>query len=554
VSGLWDKLGDAGRSLRDVFANPAMRRIQLAFAGSIVGDWAYAVAVALYAWEQGGPTAVGVLGVVRYVSLAVATPFTSMLGDRFPRRLVMISSDAIRAVIVLGAAAIIEADGPALAVYALAIVAAICGSPFRSAQASLLPELATDARELSAANVASSTVESVGFFAGPALAGTLLAFADIPTVYLFNALTFVWSAALVLGVRVPAREEAQPTAEEPERESFIAEASAGYRVIFGNRNLRLLIGLYCLQTIVAGASLVFTVSIALDLLDLGKSGLGFLNATLGIGGLVGGFVALVLAQRGRLARDFGAGVVLWSAPLLLPAAWPALGPAVACMVLLGLANSVVDVNAYTILQRLTPENVMARVFGAMESAVIGGMALGALLMPLLITTIGIRWGLAVVGGGVSVLVVAGTAGLRKIDVVALAPANVELFRRMSVFEMLPEPTLERLVLASKRAEARAGQVVIQEGDRGDLFYAIESGTVEVTKEGRHVAELGPGDYFGEIALLRDVPRTATVTATSACVFQSLERSDFIPAVTGHGGAAEAAETEITSRLRMLSMS
>src|SRR5262245_20859810 len=154
--GLREKLADAGRSLREVFANPGLRRIQLAFAGSIIGDWAYAVAVALYAFEQGGPTAVGVLGVIRYLALAVATPFTSMLGDRFPRRVVMISSDSVRAVLVLGAAAVIKADGPAMAVYALAIVTAASGSPFRSTQASLLPQLATDAGELAAANVASS--------------------------------------------------------------------------------------------------------------------------------------------------------------------------------------------------------------------------------------------------------------------------------------------------------------------------------------------------------------------------------------------------------------
>jgi MFS family permease len=548
---LRDKIADAGRSLQQVFANPGLRRIQLAFAGSIIGDWAYAVAVALYAFQQGGATAVGVLGVIRYLSLAFATPLTSMLGDRFPRRLVMISSDALRAVLVLGAAAVIKADGPSIAVYALAIVTAVCGSPFRSAQASLLPQLATDAGELAAANVASSTIESVGFFAGPALAGLLLTFASIPVVYTFNALTFLWSAALVLGVRVSMREGERSPEEERDRGSFIAEASAGYRTILRDRDLRLLIGLYCGQTVVAGASLVFTVSMALDLLDLGKSGLGFLNATLGIGGFVGGFVALLLAQRGRLARDFGAGVVLWSAPLLLPAISPTLGAAVGCMVLLGLANSIVDVNGYTILQRLTPKAVMARVFGAMESAVIGAMALGALLMPLLISTIGIRWGLATIGTGVTVLVLACARGLRRIDTIALAPPNLELFRRISLFELLPEPTLERLAVASVRVETKAGDVLIHEGERGDVFYAIEDGTVEVTKGGRHIAYLGAGDYFGEIALLRDVPRTATVTAITDGALQSLERGEFIPAVTGHGGSLQAAETEMTTRLAML---
>jgi MFS family permease len=551
VAGFLEKLTDAGRSLKSVFANPGLRRVELAFAGSIIGDWAYAVAVALYAFEHGGPTAVGVLGVVRYLSLAFVTPLTSALADHYPRRLVMISSDAIRAALVFAAAALVGTHGPPIGVYALFIAAAVCGSPFRSAQASLLPQLAREPGELAAANVASSTVESVGFFAGPALAGILLSVTGIPVVYVFNAITFLWSAALVFGLRVPASEAPPPVAADRARESFVSQMSAGFRVIIGDRNLRVLVGLYCGQTVVAGASLVFTVSIALDLLNLGRSGLGFLQATLGIGGLVGGFVALVLAQRGRLARDFGIGVVLWSAPLLLVAMWPTLGAAIAAMVLLGLANSVVDINGSTIIQRLSPEDVMARVFGAMYSAVIGSMAVGSALMPLLIKTIGLRLGLVVIGGGVSGLVLFGARGLRRIDVVALAPPSLELLRRVSLLAMLPEPTLERLARATVRVEAEAGDVIIREGEVGDRFYVIESGTVEVTKAGRHIAELGPGDYVGEIALLRDVPRTADVTATSPCVLQAFDRAHFIPEVTGHGGTLEAAEKAVTTRLAML---
>jgi MFS family permease len=551
VTKLRDKVADAGRSLASVFRNPGLRRLELAFTGSIVGDWAYAVAVALYAFEHGGATAVGVLGVIRYVSLAVVTPITSTFGDRYPRRLVMISSDTIRAVLVLAAAALIATDSPAIAVYTLAIVTAVCGSPFRSSQAALLPQLARDPIELSAANVASSTVESIGFFAGPALAGLLLAVASIPVVYVFNAITFMWSAGLVLGLRVPPREGESAADAAPQRGSFLSEASAGYRAILGDRNLRLLVGLYCGQTVVAGASLVFTVAIALDLLDIGRSGLGFLDATLGIGGLVGGFLALVLAQRGRLARDFGIGVAVWSAPLLLVAASPTIEAAVAVMILLGLANSVVDVNAYTILQRITPEGTMARVFGAMESAVIGGMALGALLMPAFINTIGLRWGLVVVGSSVSVLVVFGMRGLHRIDLATQPPSSLGLLRGVPLLALLPEPTLEGLARATVRVTAEPGDVVIREGDHGDRFYVIESGGVEVTKEGRHVTNLGPGEFVGEIALLRDVPRTATVTATSASVFQALDRAHFVPAATGQGEFLEAAEIAITTRLAML---
>src|SRR4051812_17248990 len=181
MGGLWERVADAGRSLRDVFRNPGLRRVELAFAGSIVGDWAYNTAVALYAYEHGGPTAVAVVAVGRYVLRALVTPFASVLGDRYPRRRVMIGSDATAALIVGLSAILIAADANRFAVFALMIVSAAAVSPFRSAQASFLPQLANDVEELAAANVASSTIESLGFLCGPALAGLLLVFASVST-------------------------------------------------------------------------------------------------------------------------------------------------------------------------------------------------------------------------------------------------------------------------------------------------------------------------------------------------------------------------------------
>jgi MFS family permease len=559
MTGLREKMADAGRSLREVFRNPGLRRLQLAWAGSIVGDWAYGTAFAVYAYQQGGPTAVGVVAVVRYVLRALVTPFTAMLGDRYPRRLVMIGSDATAAVLILVGAILIASGADPYAVYALAIVTSLAVSPFRPAQASFLPELANSPEELAASNVASSTIESVGFLAGPAIAGALLAFASISTVYVFDAVTFAWSALLVLGIRrsmVKTVAEPKPPAadvseEKEQTPGFLASALAGFAVILENRELRILAGLFCAQTVVAGASVVFEVSIALGLLGLDQSGLGYLNATLGIGGLIGGFVALVLVQRGRLARDFGIGVFFWSAPLLLVAAWPSVTTAVLMMVLLGVANSVVDINGFTIIQRITPEETMSRVFGALESAFIGGMAVGALLMPLLISIAGVRWGLFVIGASVAVIVLVSGRALQRIDTVALVPPGLELLRRVSLLAVLPEPILDRLARSLVRVEAAEGEVIIREGDEGDLFYIVESGSVSVTKQGRHVVTLGPSDYVGEIALLRDVPRTATVTALEPTVLQSLAREQFIPALTGQGEFHDVADAAIAARLAML---
>ena len=542
MAGLWEKLGESGAALRRVFRNPGLRRLNLAFAGSIIGDWAFGLVISLYAYQRGGPTVLGIVGVVRYLTMAVMAPMLATLADRYRRKYVMLSADIVRAGLVAATAVVVASGGPALAVYVLATVTVVLGTAFRPAQAALLPSLAQDPAELTAANVAASTIESVGFFAGPALAGFLQFSIHRGTLQqiLLDAATFLWSAALIVGLQVA--DQAPKTAREDQ--SFVTETTAGFRTIFADRDLRLLMMLFFAQTVVAGASLVFTVAIALRLLDIGQSGVGMLGAMTGIGGIVGGFLALVLAARKRISIDFGVGVILWAAPLVIVAVWPTLAAAIGAMVLIGLGNSLVDVNAFTILQRIVPDEVMGRVFGAVESTLVAGMAVGALLMPLLIATIGLRGGLAIIGVSVTGLVVAGVAGLNRIDTTVLAPPKLPLVAANEILGPLPEGVQERLARALQPVTVAAGETVCREGDVGDRFYLIESGVAEVTAAGQTVNRLGPGDCFGEIALLRDVPRQATVRAVEALLLQALERDVFIAAVTGHGEANRRAESTI----------
>ncbi|MCO8129468.1 MFS transporter [Acidimicrobiia bacterium EGI L10123] len=574
-------------AITDVFRNPGLGRVNLALGGSETGDWAYGVAVSIYAYLEGGATTVGVLGVVRFVSAAIASPLTSTLADRGDRKRIMVGADLVRFVLVALATLVVAVDGPALAVYAAAVLATLTSTAFRPAQASIIPQLARHPDELTAANVASSTIESLASFLGPAIAGVLLAVAGLEVVFAFNAVTFLWSAAVLARLEVPDAETGddagagpppstappEPTPalvgasepvdvlvepnvaidlepvsavladalDEPAKESFLTEASQGFRTIWRSPDLRVVVGVYSAQTVVAGASLVFTVAVALDLLGLGESSVGILDASLGVGGMVGAVVALVLAQRGSLARDFGFGVFAWAAPLLLVAAVPELWAALVAMVLIGLANAVVDVNAFTVLQRLVPDEVMGRVFGAMESALIGAMAIGSLAMPLLIVTVGLRPGLVIVGGVVCLIAVAAMPRLRHVDAVALAPAGLDSLRSLSMLAPLPLRVLERLARSSEVHRFAAGATIFAEGDDGDRFYVIEEGEVAVSIGREEVGRLVAGGCFGEIALLRDVPRTATVRALTDVRCRSLSQDVFVPAVTGHGGARAQAE-------------
>ena len=545
VGGLRQRVAMATAAFGDVFRTPSLRRVQLAWAGSVLGNWSYVIALGVYAYDQGGAAAVGLIGVLRLIPAALAAPFLSTLADRMHRERVMIGSDVLRAVLMVAAGLVIAADGPAIVVYGLVVVTTIAGTVFRPAQAALLPALVRDPRELSAANVVASTVESVGSFAGPALGGLLLAFSNIETVFFVNAASFVWSALLVLGVHAPAPER-RAAEEDEERESFLREVSAGMTSIVGEPRLRLLTGLYTAQTLVAGAGSVFTVAIALDLLDLGNSGVGWLSAASGLGGLAGGMVALGLAMRGRLAADFALGLVLNGLPFAIVAAFPSTPVALAALLVVGIGNSVVDVSAITLLQRAVPDAVLGRVLGALESLLLAGLGIGALVAPLLISVGSIRIALLVTGALLPVLVLLSWVALNRIDADALAPEAAGMLARLPIFAPLPLQTVERL--ASQLVETRlpAGTLVFRQGDPGDRFYVIADGEVEIEGK-RH----GPGGFFGEIALLKDVPRTATVTAVTDVRLLALEREEFIAAVTGHEPSAAAAEAIVSARLGSL---
>lgn len=542
---------ETGASMRTVFRNRNLRRVNLALAGSMIGDWAYATAIAVWAYGIGGATAVGVWATVRLASLALVTPFMSALADRFSRKMLMISCDLVRAVLVLTVAGLVEADVPAAAIFVLATLSSLVGSPFRPAQLALLPSLVDQPDELVAANGVSSTLESLSFFVGPAIAGFLLAVADVGTVFAVNGLTFLWSAALVWGVRATARpsaEDASPAEESPAGEAlpepgFLSQSLAGFGVIWRNPHLRLVTLLYCAQTVVAGASVVFGVAVAIDIIDVGPAGVGYLDSVLGVGALLGGFIAIALAPRGRLATDFGLGVMLWALPLLVISAWPTRAAAFTAMALIGIANPIVDVNASTILQRITPDAYMGRVFGALETGLISTMALGSLLMPLLIAGPGLRWGLVAISVPIGALALLALPRLRVLDGVVGEPPLVALLRRVSLFQPLQRPLLESLSQQLVAMPVTAGTVVIREGELGDRFYVIESGHLDAQQGGRALRTMGPGDCFGEIALLRDVPRTATVVATEDCLLQVLDRGQFLAAMTG--------DTELRSRTETL---
>ena len=533
------------RALGAVLRSPALRRLQLAWVGSILGGWAYLVALGVYAYDQGGAAAVGLAGLIRFVPGALAAPFAATLVDRYARVSMMIASDLLRFVLMLAAAAVIAADGPAPVVYAIVALTTVAGTVFRPAQSALLPSLVASPAELTAANVAASTLESTGTFLGPALGGLLLAVSEPALVFAANGATFLWSAVLVAGLR--GREAPRARGRDGGGPGESDGILAGIGTIVREPNLRTLVGLYTAQTAVAGALNVLVVVTAFELLELDEAGVGLLYAAVGVGGLVGGFVALLLSTRGRLARDFAIGLALFGLPLAVVGGLPFAVIAVVALGVLGIGNSIVDVNALTIMQRAVPDAVLGRALGALDGLLIGGLGLGALVAPALIELVGPEAALVVTGAVLPALALVTRPRLQAIDRMSAAPEATGLLRGVRLLAALPEPVLERLAREATPVRAQAGVPIVREGEPGDRFYVVRTGQVSIL--GR---TFGPGESFGEIALLRDVPRTATAVAVTDVELVALEREPFVAAVTGHAPSASAADTVIAARLGSLS--
>jgi len=528
---------------------PSLRRVQLALLGSLLGHVTIAVAIAVYAYGVGGASAVSLIYVLRLVPAAIATPFASVLGDRYSRARVMLAANGSRFALSAAIPPAILAGANHWIVYVLTIGVAVAGTPFRPAQVAILPSLIDRPQELTAANVVSSTIEGASFFLGPAIAGVLLAVSTTTAVFWFVAICFGLSTIVLLRPLETGRVD---RAEGDEEESVGHAIVAGVTTIWRDGDLRVILGLFTAQTLVAGAFAVLLVVVAIQVLDTGNAGVGWLDASVGVGGVIGTIAAVNLAGRRRLTMPFLIGIVLWGAPFLLIAVWPHVAVAVFAFALIGVGNILVDVAGYTLLQRAVEDSVLARVFGAVETSYYLSVAIGALLIPPLVDAFGARWTLVVTGLFLPVVTLLAGPRMLQVDRAAVAPERtVALLRDLPLFAPLPALSLERLALRLVPLQVEAGVDVITQGDVGDRYYILASGAADVFIDGKHVNTLAPGEGFGEIALLRDVPRTATVRTTEPSEVYALDRETFLDALSSSRRAVAAADDVANRRLGRL---
>ena len=521
--------------------NRDIRRAELAWGAAIGAEWAHFVAFGVFAYEEGGATAVGIAGLVRLLPAAIVAPFAASLGDRFRRERFLLALTLVGAVGLAGSAAAFFA-GAELLVFAFAAPLGLAATLIRPALQALLPSLARTPEELIASNGATSTVESLGTLVGPLLAGVLVAVADAGLVFALGAGTLLVGAFLLARVRVEGRVE---FADEDEG-SLRAVLAAGFRAIARTSRARLLVAMVVAQTFVRGCLNVLIVVAAFRVLDAGGEAVGYMTAAIGVGGLIGAVGAMTLGGR-RLAVPFGLALVFWGVPIALIGPWPDLAAAVVLLAIVGAANSVEDVAVFTLLQRIVPDRILTRVLGIVWSLAMGGLAVGSIAAPAIVEAIGPRPAFVVVGSILPLLTLVTYRRLAEIDRSVVPAPELELIERVPMFAPLSVAAKERVAANLVPLSAPAGELVIRAGEAGDRFYIVGEGELDIDVDGLHVTA-HRADYFGEISLLHDVPRTATVKANVDTQLYALQRDDFLAAVTGHPAAHAAGRAVSEERL------
>jgi CRP-like cAMP-binding protein len=518
--------------------NDDIRRVQLAWGGAIAAEWAHFVSLGLFAYQRGGVSSVGVAGLVRLLPAAAVAPLAANLGDRFRREHFLLAMALLGAAALAGSAVAASA-GSRPCVFALAALFGIATTLIRPGLQALLPSLARTPAELIASNGATSTVESFGSLAGPLLAGLLVSSVGVRGVFVAGAVLLAGAAASLTGVRVRGRASLPAPRADGAAHTRIA---AGFRPMVRDRQARLVFGLVVAQTFVRGCLNVLIVVAVFRMFYGREADVGYLTAAIGVGGLFGALGATTFRGR-RLAVTFGLALVFWGLPIALLATWPHFAVALLLFGVVGAANSVEDVAMITLFQRTIADDVLTRALGLFWGMAMGG----SLVVPAAVAALGPRSAFAVVGALLPLLVLLAFRSLVRIDVDSAPAPELELIARVPMFAPLSLAAKERVTRQLVPVTVSAGDTVIRAGDIGDRFYIVNEGEFAVDA-GHLNVRAGKGDYFGEIAMLRDVPRTADVTALVDSKLYALRRDAFLSAVEGHDAALASGQHVTDTRL------
>ena len=536
-------------TFRAAFAHRDFRALIAHHAASATGQTLGTVAVTAAVWDQTGSSSwVATAAAARLLPYVLVSMFAGVVADRRERRSVLAASAITRAVLVLVLAGAVGIEAAPALLVGLTFLMTAAGTPCYPALAAAMP-VVVPTEDLAPANGILTTIESSAFVVGPALGGAVLLLGPAELALVVNAAVFV--VALACLAPVGALGGGSGTEPDSEDEGLTDALRAGVRAIVGSPEVMTPLVLVVVVNLVYGGSLVGLLLVATDLLDAGQGGFGLLNAALGVGAFVGVALTNRVARTQAPMRALVAATLLTGIPFALLAVGDLLPIALLLMVVSGVGSVVTEVLAVTLMQRSLPREVLARVFGILDSVVIGAVLVGSAAAPVLVDVIGLRASLVVVGAVVPVLGAAvatlmiSTRGAVSADASADLAARVALLGDVPWLRELVRPALESLARVADPIEHRAGVEIVREGDAPDDCYVVVEGTVEVWQRGPEleavrVATLGPGDGFGEIGLLQGRPRNATVRTTTATRVLRIDGQEFLAAVNAVRAASGAA--------------
>jgi len=526
---LRDRLRPAIASIRMALADPDLRRLLTAWFSTNAAKSAYLVVTSVVAFESGGVFAVGVMGLAQFVPQMIVAPFSGLPTARWSTEAVLRGVLVARTMAVVATAGIIAGALPIEALYAAVATEAAVSALTRPLYLALLPAVARTPAQLVGSNVASSAAESLGTFAGPAVAATLLAVSGPVAATIAVAAMCMVGAISIVTVAVPTIGRSTLTAR-----AIVDQLAGGLRIVIREPGPRMVFIGIGAQTFVRGLVSVLIVVLAVDLLGIGDAGVGTLNAALGFGGLLGAAAATLLAGGSRLGNAFTGALAGWGLPIAIIGIVVDPVVAVVALLLVGMSNAVLDIATDTLVQRHVPHASQVSVIGLMEFVINGSIALGAIAAPAVIATLGIERALIAAGAILPLVAIVLWPLMRRVDVVSVNDEQAAaIVRAEPLFAPMSLASVEYIASRLEFIQFDDGADLIREGDRGDAFFLIDVGHAVVMVGGASVRTLGPGSSCGEVALLEDVPRTATVRAVGPVVAARLSREAFLEAVTGH---------------------
>jgi len=538
-----DRSGRRRHAFSSLAGNTALLRVLAAYLLFILTEYAVWIAMLVFAYNRGGTAVAGLVAVAQLAPAAVVAPVAASLADRRSPVVMLAGGYLAQVAGMAGTAAAIGAGAP-LAAYAAAVFASTAVTTTRPAQSALIPSLAATPDQLTAANVVAGWLEAAGAAAAGLLVGVLISLAGVGSVFAVCAGLGLAAALLVASLRAPSL----AAETEAEADTSTAGVAEGLRLAVRQPRLRLMLALLTADAVVVGALDLLVVILALTVLGRPPSWAGYLEFAFGAGAVLAATVSALLVGR-RLGGPILAAALGLSGALAVIAFGPGLAGTVILLAVAGAGHLLLEVATRTLLQRSVPPRLIGRIFGVLEGFTMAGLAIGALLVPALAHLGGSQLAVLGVAAVLPLAAVAGGRAVFRLDAGTAVPVvEIALLRSLPLFAELPAPAIEGLAAALRPVRLEAGAVLIRQGDPGDAYFAIAAGELDAEQDGHFLGRYGRGDGVGEIALLRAVPRTATVTAHTAATVYQLDRDLFLTAVLGHAPTRRQAEAIAAARL------